>query len=260
MLPIASLKRLTRKILSARDMLRKKPSVLKSKGYCHACGKNSTFSATEEWLRDSFKCSRCNSIPRERALMMVLESYYPDWRTRIIHESSPNDCGASKRIANECEHYIPSQYFPGLPPGALVAGERCENLECLTFGDETIDIHITQDVMEHVFNPDKAFAEIARSLKPGGAHIFTTPLVNKNQPTKIRASLLDNGEINYLEEPVYHASPNGNDRALVTRDWGYDICEQIHDACKLYTHLVYIDDIEKGIRAELIEVLVTVKS
>ncbi len=33
--------------------------------------------------------------------------------------------------------------------------------------------------MEHIFDASKAFQEIARTLKSGGAHIFTNPLVNK---------------------------------------------------------------------------------
>ena len=37
--------------------------------------------------------------------------------------------------------------------------------------------------MEHIFDPSKAFSEIARTLKTGGAHIFTVPLINKNKPT-----------------------------------------------------------------------------
>lgn len=51
-------------------------------------------------------------------------------------------------------------------------GYRCENLKQLTFVDETIDLHITQDVLEHVLRLGRAFAEIARTLKPGGAHIL----------------------------------------------------------------------------------------
>ena len=50
----------------------------------------------------------------------------------------------------------------------MVQGVRCENLEELTFPDESIDLHISQDVMEHVFQPKRAFAEIARTLRPGG--------------------------------------------------------------------------------------------
>jgi len=42
-------------------------------------------------------------------------------------------------------------------------------------------------------------------------------------------------------------------------DWGYDICEYIFNSSGLFTHLFYIDDISKGIRAEYIDVLVTMK-
>jgi len=37
------------------------------------------------------------------------------------------------------------------------------------------DLVITQDFFEHVLRPAKAFAEIARTLKPGGALIYAVP-------------------------------------------------------------------------------------
>ena len=42
-------------------------------------------------------------------------------------------------------------------------------------------------------------------------------------------------------------------------DWGYDICAFIHQSSGLFTHTVTIDDLHHGIRAEYIEVLVTMK-
>ena len=39
-------------------------------------------------------------------------------------------------------------------------------------------------IPEHVFNPDKAFFEIARTLKQGGSHIFTVPIINKFNETE----------------------------------------------------------------------------
>ncbi len=141
----------------------------------------------------------------------------------------------------------------------MVGKFRCENLEALTFADESIDLHITQDVLEHVLHPSKAFSEIARTLRPGGAHLFTVPIVNKYKQSKLRARAKEDGHIFHLEPPVYHGNPISDEGSLVTVDWGFDICRHIFESCGLFTHLVSIDDLSKGIRAEYIEVLITVK-
>jgi len=234
------------------------PPVFQASGYCPTCDSDVDFVAYNTWFRDHFVCTHCGSIPRERALMVVIDSYFPKWREAVIHESSPGQRGASLRLSKECSQYIPSQYFPDHTPGALVDKIRCENLESLSFSDESIDLHITQDVLEHVFHPSRAFREIARTLKPGGMHICTVPLVNKGNPSKLRARI-ENNDIFYLEPEQYHGSPVGDGRVLVTVDWGFDICQHIFESSGLFTHLVHIDDLSKGIRAEYIEVLVTVK-
>jgi len=248
-----------RKKYSALLCERVRTPVLKSSGYCPTCAKNVTFTARDAWLRDHFRCSNCGSIPRERALMLVIEMYFPNWRNMAIHESSPGPRGASKRLSQECQKYIPSQFFLDQKPGSSVNNFRCENLESLTFANESIDLHITQDVLEHVFHPSEVFKEIARTLKPGGAHIFTVPLVNKSNPTKLRAKISESGQIVHTEPPIYHGNPISEDGSLVTAEWGFDICRHIFESCGLFTHIVCIDDVSKGIRAEYIEVLVTVK-
>jgi SAM-dependent methyltransferase len=234
-------------------------NVLESEGYCSTCNQEVTFVAKNDWLRDHFLCSKCGSIPRERVLMQTIEQFYPNWRDLIIHETSPGNRGASVRLAQECKGYIPSQFFSDQKLGSDHNGMKCENLEALTFGEESIDLHISQDVMEHIFHPDKAFQEIARTLKPGGAHIFTVPLVNKMKVSKLRAKLADDGSIEYIEKPIYHGNPIDPQGSLVTMDWGYDIAKYIFDKTGLFTYMLYIDDISKGIRAEYIEVLVTLK-
>lgn len=191
--------------------------------------------------------------------MRTLEMFFPDWPEKIVHESSPIDRGASVRLARECTYYIPSQLFGDVSPGEERNGIRCENLEHLTFADASIDLHVTQDVMEHIFHPEAVFREIARTLKPGGAHVFTVPIVNKHRPSQTRAVIGADGQVTHLLPPVYHGNPVSSDGALVTVDWGFDICRHIFEASGLYTHIVHIDDLSRGIRAEYIEVLVTVK-
>lgn len=238
---------------------RRPAPVLRNAGHCPTCAQDVVFVARDPWLRDHYLCSRCGSIPRERALMSTLEAYFPGWRDLVVHESSPCQRGASSRLARECPRYLPSQFFPGHAPGSMVGDFRCENLEALTFADTSIDLHVTQDVLEHVFHPARVFREIARTLKPGGAHVFTVPMVNKHEPSEIRAQVADDGRILHRKPPSYHGNPISAEGSLVTMDWGFDICRHIFEACGLFTHLVRIDDLGKGIRAEHIEVLVTVK-
>lgn len=233
--------------------------LIKNNGYCPTCAKDVTFLAKDSWFRDSYCCSNCGSIPRERALMTVIEMYFPNWRNLIIHESSPSNRGASKRLAEEATHYIPSQFFSEKNLGSIVNGIRCESLEALTFDRESIDLHITQDVLEHVFHPSKVFSEIARTLKPGGAHIFTVPIVNKEKSSEFRAKINHDNQISYIQPPIYHGNPISEKGSLVTIDWGFDICQHIFESCNLFTNIIHIDDLSKGIRAEYIEVLVTVK-
>lgn len=237
----------------------KKLNIFENKGYCPTCTSRVTFVATKEWFRDFYICSNCGSIPRERAIMVAIETYFPEWKNLVIHESSPVNRGASARLARECKNYVSTQFFPGEHLGSTVEGIRCENLEALTFPDESIDIHITQDVMEHIFKPSKAFSEIARSLKPGGAHIFTVPLVNKMQSSEPRAAINEEGRITFIKPEQYHGNPVSQEGSLVTVDWGFDICDYIFKACGLFTHILYFDDISRGIRAEYIEVLITFK-
>jgi SAM-dependent methyltransferase len=244
----------------ARMQERLRPPVLKNRGTCPVCERTVTFIARDAWLRDHYKCTRCGSIPRERALMLTVQRYFPKWRQMRIHESSPVNRGASKRFAQECRDYVPSRFLPGQPLGSIVNGYRCENLEQLTFTDNSIDLHITQDVFEHVLRPEKAFAEVARTLKVGGAHIFTVPIVNKDAPTRARIELTESGEVSHLEPPIYHGNPIDAKGALVTMDWGYDIRDFIARVCGLDTQIIHLDDLSKGIRADYIEVLVTTKT
>ena len=229
-------------------------------GFCHSCNRETRFTALNTWWRDSYLCDNCGSIPRERAIMYCIEKFFPEWREKVIHESSPVLRGTSLRLKNEAKDYLPTQYFPGLERGVQHRGFQNEDLEQLTFRDQSIDLHVTQDVFEHIFDPAQAFREIARTLKPGGAHIFTTPLVNKNSPTEWCARRDAQGGIEHLiDPPEYHGNPVSTEGSLVTVHWGFDIVRFIYDSCGLFTEMIYIDAMEFGIRAEFIEVLITRK-
>lgn len=231
-----------------------------TKGHCPCCDKDVVFRARNSWLRDSFLCTNCTSIPRERAIMLIIEKVVPEWKSLKIHESSPGNKGASLKLKENCKGYIASQYFPGEVFGTNVGEFRNEDLENQTFGDESFDLVVTQDVMEHVYDPAKAFKEIARSLKKGGHYIFTTPLVNKFCPTEIWAKKGEGGKPIFLKEPEYHGNPVDPEGSPVTMHWGYDIVDFIKSASGMDAVIEYIDDLNFGIRAEFNEVIVCRKN
>lgn len=230
-------------------------------GVCPICEKSVRFYAKGPWYRDQLLCGSCGSLPRERALMRVLKTLYPEWRALSIHESSPGGRGASAKLRRECSCYLASQYDPAIPFGSAHPGDgyQSEDLERQTLPNEAFDIVVTQDVFEHLFHPDRAIQEITRTLRPGGAHIMTVPIVNKLKPSRRRASFVGEQVIHHLE-PQYHGNPMSSDGSLVTVDWGYDIADYLTHHSGLPTMLFHLDDLQQGIRAEYIEVVVSRKS
>ena len=187
-------------------------------GYCPICNSKTVFYSNEDWLRDNYRCMKCNSIPRERAIFHVFNQYFPDWKSKKIHESSPSN----NYFSNAVEQYSYSQYFANHETGKIINGTRNENLEKLTFPDGSFDYFITLDVLEHVFNPELAIREMLRTIVNGGSAIFTVPVQKNLKKSVQRATLLDDNSINYLLPEEYHGNPVADGRALVTWDYGED--------------------------------------
>src|SRR5439155_23531663 len=77
-------------------------AMFRNRGYCYCCASTVEFVATSDWWRDDYRCTNCDSIPRERAVMYCIEKFFPQWRDLTIHESSPVlGRGANRRLKNE---------------------------------------------------------------------------------------------------------------------------------------------------------------
>ena len=122
---------------------------LANAGYCNICGTQTRFVAATAWLRDDYQCVRCKTIPRQRALLHILNLMRPNWRSLVLHESSPS----IRYYAEQARSYTCSFFFDDVPPGGHdEEGRLCQNLEALVFPDGVFDVFITQDVLEHVFS------------------------------------------------------------------------------------------------------------
>jgi SAM-dependent methyltransferase len=227
-------------------------------GFCPICAKKVVFRADDAWFRDHLLCCSCGSIPRERAVMLVIDDVAPDWRRMRIHECSPVERGTSVRLRNECAAYVGTQLFPGIRPGCMRDGFRCEDLQQQTFGEGSFDLVITQDVMEHVFEPRLAYREIWRTLVPGGMHIHTTP-IKKIAESVRRAARGDDGSVRHLLPAVYHASPIDRAGALVTFDWGHDLPRLIAEWVPFEVEVRRFIDRRHGILGEMTDVIICTK-
>ena len=226
-------------------------------GECPVCERRTLFVELGPWLRDQYKCLFCRSIPRFRAVIHLLETRFPAWRTLKIHESSP-DGASSRKLQRECPRYVATQFYPDVRPGTFKDGVRSENLEASTFAEESFDLVVTQDVFEHVLNPRAAFADIARTLRPGGAHVFTVPYY-RGKPTFTRAVSGADG-IEHLAPPDFHCNPADREGgSLVVTEWGDDLPQIVFESSSLETSIYQMHDPKRGIVGEFLEVFVTAK-
>ena len=226
-----------------------------NEGFCHCCRSNTTFVAHDEWLRDFYVCSTCGSIPRQRHIQAFLDSQVPGWEQLVVHESSPSNDYIKRFVAD----YTASQYFADVPRGEYRDGIRSEDLEALTLPDNSVDIFITQDVLEHVFHPAAAIREIHRVLKPGGVHVFTTPKHKLLEQTIQRARISADGTVEHILEEQYHGNPIGDNRALVTYDYGVDFELLLSDWSGVSVQSFHTRDRSLGLDAEFNEVFVIAK-
>lgn len=103
-----------------------------------------------------------------------------------IDQCLPIGRGVAPRRADQANHYNSSQCIAENSLGAHDPrfNTRCESREALTFPDRSFGLLITQDVMKHIPDPDRAFQEIARVMTPGVAHLFTVPMVQTGEPSR----------------------------------------------------------------------------
>jgi len=185
---------------------------------CAVCGSAKGMSSGGEGnFRESFVCGGCFALARTEALARIVVSRMARRGETSLaevgreqYESKVHEfgfVGAIAEILRGHSWFSMSEYFEGTPLGqAGFRGIRCEDLGRLTFPDQSFDITISQDVLEHVPDPVAAFGEIARVLRPGGVHIFTVPQ-NPGLPWSVaRARLTDEGP-QHLLPAEYHGDP-----------------------------------------------------
>jgi len=220
-------------------------------GLCSVCGvKNEFERGPSPSTRESFACPGCRANLRYRdQAALVLDEFAKGRSVSLVNlvasgrlaEVDIFEAALKGPFVNAFKalpRYVRSYYWPERALGGVDKnGVRNEDLTNLTFPDNSFDLVITSDVLEHVYDYRSAFREILRVLKPGGVHAFTIPNVwpfpDKSEPRVA----IENGVERHLKEPRYHTSGDGTP-CIVYTDFGADLIDEIDAAGRSRTQVI----------------------
>jgi hypothetical protein len=197
------------------------PVTGKLRGKCPVCGLQTLFEGFTDNLRESGFCSSCGSFNRQRQIAHVIRKRYGVFAGAAL--SVPPGCvvyntettGAVHKTLSAGADYLCSEYFgEEYAPGEHVGSRQHQDLQRLSFPDESINLVLSSDVLEHVPDPYLAHSEIFRTLRRGGRHIFTVPFDGQAPLDDIRARL-DEGKIVHLAEKQFHGDPVRPDQGIL---------------------------------------------
>ena len=178
-------------------------------------------------LRETGACTSCGATNRQRQVAWIVAgALSPDparpvasvaeavaGGTGIVYNTE--SAGALHEVLQSRPGYRCSEFIgPDIASGTVVDGIRHEDLQSLSYDDESVDVVVSSDVFEHVPDPYRAHAEVYRVLRPGGRHIFTVPFHGNGFFDEIRARLVD-GTVEHLAPPIYHADPVRPDEGVL---------------------------------------------
>jgi SAM-dependent methyltransferase len=184
---------------------------------CQCCERMTLFMAHQNGSAEFRACLFCSANERYELLAAEIRHRYgkrlPEMDVLELDPHSP-----LRAMLSSAHSYTRTFYEEGCL-GKERDGAVCEDICSLNFNNESFDLIVSSEVLEHVPDLDKAFRESARVLKNGGAHLFTVP---PRATTKQRAQIVDR-KIKHIEPPEYHQDPLSPEGILAFWDIGPDL-------------------------------------
>jgi len=212
-------------------------------GFCHVCGSRQTMQVSQMYSssftadglgipnwREHLNCLKCGTVNRIRGALKVLDQEFspcPNSQVYITEQLTPLFALLKKRFPS----LVGSEYLsPSMRGGTVQDGIRHEDVQALSFRDQTFDLILSFDVLEHVPFPQQAFEGLFRTMAPGGRLLFTVPFSSNNQDEIVRATIDEYGELHHLMEPEYHGNPVDMEAgSLCFRYFGWSVIDHLKD-------------------------------
>jgi Methyltransferase domain len=180
--------------------------------------------------REQLLCPKCHLNNRQRLIGALCQSHLsqiPSGRIYLMEQVTPFFKWANAQLNADI---VGSEYL-GLEceSGACVDGVMHQDVLDLSFDDSTLDLIVSNDVLEHVPSPAEALRECARVLRPGGVMFLTIPFSPNLGESLIRAQIVSGKVVNLLD-PVYHGNPLSAEGSLVFTDFGWDFLNMCAEA------------------------------
>lgn len=122
-----------------------------------------------------------------------------------------------------------------------------QDLTRLTYKDDSFDLCMSYEDLEHIPDYKTVIKELYRVTKPGGSVLLSAPFVFENGKTLVRATIDEAGNVTHLMEPEYHGDPVLPQGILCFYHFGWDLLDVFKDAGFKSVKVVTGYDIDKMI-------------
>ena len=152
-------------------------------------------------------------------------------------------------LRNRFPNFVGSEYLPTDDGQRKIPHVRHEDVQALSFEDDSLDCYISCEILEHVPSIPAALREAARTLRRGGLFVATFPFLQLQQESAVKA-VVEDGAIRHLATPEYHGNPLDQRPSLVFSIPAWDIVDMANAAGFTAVHMVAMSSRKFGIVAD----------
>ncbi len=157
---------------------------------------------------------------RMRFCLEIIKKYFSEVKTVYLSE---HNTPFHKNLPFGADQQITTSIYKSGDP-------LHQDLTALTYPDNSFDLCMSFEDLEHIPDYQSALNELHRVTKPGGHVLLSTPFIVDNLTTLTRATIDADGNIKHLLEPEYHGDPVIPQGILCYYHFGWDLLDAFKKA------------------------------